>query len=140
MLVHLGVIDISQAPGLSGLFTGAGSEISLVDLLGPAPEIKSTGSEPPGGSSEKKAPKEGPILSNAQAFKLRAAAIDACEMIIEEARSIDALGEDGTGQRSLAWLREMTLPELDMWIWSIAKDRPDYRALERFAQRDTAFY
>ncbi|KAF9451282.1 hypothetical protein P691DRAFT_724443 [Macrolepiota fuliginosa MF-IS2] len=140
MLVHLGIIDISQASGLSLLFLGAGSEESLEQLLGPASKSESSRASPSGTSVNPVAPKAGPMLSNAQAFKLRAAAIDACEMIIEEAHLFDAYAGGGKDQDTLAWIREITLPELDMWIWSIAKDRPDYRALERFAQRDTVFY
>ncbi|KAF5351830.1 hypothetical protein D9756_007403 [Leucocoprinus leucothites] len=139
MLIHLGVLDLSQAPGLSGLFPSANSEQSLRDLLGPAPEVKSNPKIQPRQASTK-APKEGPVLSNDQAFKLRAAAIDACEMIVSHARSLGASSPEPLEQGSTAWIREITLPELDMWLWSVAKDRSDYRALERFAQRDTVFY
>lgn len=131
LLVHLGVIDISQAPGLNVFFVDAGSEESLRRLLGSPPPIM---------APENNVPKEGPLLSNDQAFKLRAAAIDACQMIIEAARSYEAPPRDADVHETLDWIREMTLPDLDLWIWSVAKDRADYRALERFAQRDTTFY
>jgi len=140
LLVHFGVIDLSQAPGLSGQFSDAGSEELLEKLLGPAPPgitTNSTGPSP--GEIPQKVPKGSIFLSNDQAFKLRAAAIDACEMIIEKARAY-APGGDGNDPEVLAWIRNITLPDLDLWIWSVAKDRPDYRALERFAQRDTVFY
>jgi endonuclease YncB( thermonuclease family) len=139
MLIYLGVLDVSWAPDLSALFPSANSDQLLQVLLGPVPAQDKSEIAPP--SVDAKAPKEGPVLSNGQAFKLRAAAIDACEMIISQARAFGASRqEEGSGQESLAWIRQITLPELDMWLWSVAKDRPDYRALERFAQRDTVFY
>ena len=80
-------------------------------------------------------PDEGPLLTVEQAYVLRAAAIDACELIVARARTLDVGGEVG-----LEWVREITLPELDAWIWAVAKDRPDYRKLERFALRNTAYF
>ena len=77
----------------------------------------------------------GPLLTVEQAYVLRAAAIDACELIVARARTLDVGGEVG-----LEWVREITLPELDAWIWAVAKDRPDYRKLERFALRNTAYF
>jgi hypothetical protein len=140
LLVHLGVIDLSQASGLSGLFPDAGSEKSLEELLGPAPTGNVTISEEPApGGNAQKVPKGRIFASNDQAFTLRAAAIDACDMIVEKARAY-ALNGDENDPEALAWIRKITLPDLDLWIWSVAKDRPDYRALERFAQRDTVFY
>jgi len=131
MLIHLGVLDLSHAPGLNALFPSAES---LQSLLGPAPKARVDQQIPIYTTI-----KEGPSLSNAQAFKLRAAAIDACEMIVSQARSLGVF-EPEEKQELPAWLREITLQDLDMWLWSIAKDRPDYRALERYAQRDTVFY
>ncbi|KAJ3574660.1 hypothetical protein NP233_g1626 [Leucocoprinus birnbaumii] len=136
MLIHLGVLNLTQAPGLDALFPSANVDRSLQDLLGPAPELKPNSDLPLHGAVPK-APKEGPLVSNAQAFKLRAAAIDACEMIVSHARSISSNGQEGD---TPTWIQEITLPKLDMWLWSVAKDRPDYRALDRFAQRDTVFY
>lgn len=135
LLVHLGVIDLSQGPGLSTLFPGAGSKEHLERLLGPAP---ASGPAATDASDRKMPPKEGPILKNEEAYKLRAAAIDACELIVDEARSLDASSMAAGDQES--WVRKLTLPDLDMWLWSIAKDRADYRTLERFSQRDTVFF
>lgn len=137
LLVHLGVIDLSEASDLSGLFPDAGSEKSLEELLGPAPTGNSTSSEGP--PPEGKVPKGKIFVSHDQAFKLRAAAIDACDLIVEKARAYVPNGDESEAE-TLAWIRSITLPSLDMWIWSVAKDRPDYRALERFAQIDTVFY
>lgn len=134
MLIHLGVLDLSHAPGLNTLFLNANSEKSLQSLLGPAPKAEVDQQIPLNTTI-----REGPSLSNAQAFKLRAAAIDACEMIVSQAHSL-GVSESEEKQELPAWLREITLQDLDMWLWSVAKVRPDYRALERYAQRDTIFY
>ncbi|KAG6866612.1 hypothetical protein C0991_000722 [Blastosporella zonata] len=127
MLVHLGVIDLSNSPGLSSLFPGAGSVESLKPLL-----AVYSGPE----SVPKVVPQEGPNLTVEQAYTLRAAAIDACELMAEAARSISTLPDDG----SLDWVKELSLPDLDMWLWAVAKDRPDYRQLERFVLKDTIFF
>lgn len=120
ILVHLGVLDISNSPSLSNHFTEARDPQKLASLLGAAPE--------PGPKQE---PVEGPVLSASDAYILRAAAIDACEMIVASSRKL---------QSSPEWVRELKLPELDMWLWAVAKDRVDYRQLPRFAQRDTMYF
>ncbi|KAG6832495.1 hypothetical protein H0H87_001420 [Tephrocybe sp. NHM501043] len=127
MLVHLGVIDLSSSPVLSSFFPGAESAENLKPLL-----AAYTGPE----SSPQVVLQEGPILNVDQAYVLRAAAIDACELIVEAAHTLGPLPNDG----SLNWLKELSLLDLDMWIWAVAKDRPDYRQLERFALKDTIFF
>jgi len=131
LLVHLGVINLSRNSSLSNLFPGAGSEELLRELLGPIP----TSSIPVTGTL-KGIPNEGPILTEPQAYILRAAAIDACELIIEAAHSLE-VAPLGEGKE---WVSKLTLPDLNMWIWAVAKDRPDYRVLERFAARDTVYF
>ena len=121
------MLDLSTSTpslGLAGLFPGAGSEA----LLGEAPAL---GEEQP-----HSLPEEGPALTVDQAYLLRAAAIDACELIVQTAKEMDT--SDAT--EDLSWLKGMTLPEIDAWIWAVAKDRPDYRKLERFALRNTAYF
>lgn len=130
LLVHLGIIDLSNS-SLSNLFPGAGSEESLRELLGPA----STSTIPvPGAVRE--IPKEGPILTEPQAYTLRAAAIDACELITEAAHLLE-VSPIGEGKD---WISKLTQPDLDLWIWAVAKDRPEYRVLERFVDRDTVYF
>lgn len=128
MLIHFGVIDLSMSPSLSSLFPGAGSEDDLATLLKvyePTSVLKAV-------------PKEGPVLTSHQAFILRAAAIDACELIVETAHTLSS--SSLPSDNSLSWIKDITLPALDMWIWAVAKDRADYRALERFVLRDTVFF
>ncbi|KAJ8077034.1 hypothetical protein PM082_001457 [Marasmius tenuissimus] len=123
LLVHLGVLDITSSPGLSHLFPGVRE--TYTSLL-----ESSTSSE----VDENTVIKDGPVLTVEQAFVLRAAAIDACEFIVETAQSMEA-------DTSLQWLKSITLPDVDGWLWSIAKDREDYRKrLERFVLRDTVFF
>ncbi len=86
----------------------------------------------------KSPPKDGPSLTEEQACRLRAAAIDACEMIIEVAHEV-ASGKGHDGQ-SLEWMKDIKLPDIDMWLWAVAKDRPDYRSLERFVLRGTVMF
>ncbi|KAJ7350260.1 hypothetical protein DFH08DRAFT_860878 [Mycena albidolilacea] len=123
LLIHLGVIDISGSPNLSTLFPHAGAPEQLAPLLATATV---------GTGDAKTLPKDGPVLSTNQAYILRAAAVDACELITEIAHKLD--------EPSLDWLREIQLPSLDMWIWAVAKDRSDYRQLERFVLRETVFF
>ncbi|KAJ7251774.1 hypothetical protein B0H12DRAFT_1118846 [Mycena haematopus] len=125
LLVHFGVIDISRSPNLHTLFPNAGAPDQMAPLLQVA-------TAKPGSSDAKTLPKDGPVLSTNQAYALRAAAIDACELITEVAHKLD--------EPSLKWLGDIQLPSLDMWIWAVAKDRPDYRQLERFVLRDTVFF
>jgi hypothetical protein len=139
LLVHLGVIDLSTsvpAMGLRDIFPSAGTPDTLETLLALAPSPPSEQTK----SGKKAPPKEGPILTFEQAFALRAAAVDACELIVQTAHNLteqELQGEDG---KSLAWLKTITLPEVDAWIWAVAKDRADYRGLERFAVRKTTYF
>lgn len=119
LLIHLGVIDLSANASLSHLFPDAGSPEKLESLLAVAPKTN----EPDHEDGSKSLPQEGPILTPSQAYTLRAAAIDACELIVDAARSHTF--EDPS-------MSDMQLPDLDMWIWAIAKDRADYRQLTRF--------
>lgn len=138
MLVHLGVIDLSTSTpslGLQNVFPSAGKKETLDLLLG------ATLSRPDKPKGDKKAPpKEGPILTTEQAFTLRAAAVDACELIVQYARNLSDGELRTVDGKELKWLRTITLPELDAWVWAVAKDRADYRDLERFALRNTTYF
>lgn len=131
MLTHLGVLDLSNGPqSLREAFSNAGSPETLAQLYQtPTPQISSTEAGQPAATPKL----DGPALSAKDAYILRAAAVDACEIIVQVARE-EASEEDPS------WRRNMTLPELDAWLWSVAKDRKDYRALPRFAERGTAYY
>jgi hypothetical protein len=124
------VIDLSSS-SLSNLFPNSvstGSEETIKILLGP----------PPSDTEYDMKYKEGPVVTTGQSYTLRASAIDACELIVEAARTLD-VSSFREGER-LSWISEITLPDLDMWIWAVAKDRSDYRALPRFASKDTVYF
>jgi hypothetical protein len=144
ILIHLGIIDLSSAaPALTTLFPAAraGDGAAVADravhtttlttalLLAAAPEPAA----PPARVSAG-VPVEGPTPTLAQAYVLRAAAIEACERIVAHAHAMNTAG------RGASWLKDVTLPNLDIWLWTIAKDRADYRALPRFALRNTPFF
>ncbi|PPQ99705.1 hypothetical protein CVT24_009688 [Panaeolus cyanescens] len=126
LLIHLGVVDISACQSLSGLFPHAGSSETLETLLAAAPVNTSP-------TETKKVPAEGPLITENQSFILRAAAIHACELIVQIAHELEV-------QDDQKWINEITLPDLDMWLWSIAKDRADYRALPRMAAQNTIYF
>jgi hypothetical protein len=77
--------------------------------------------------------KEGPLLGSQEAFVLRAAGVTACDRMASIAQG---LGKDAPH----AWMPKVRPSQLDMWLWSVAKDRTDYRILPRFAERNTVFY
>ncbi|KAH9061215.1 hypothetical protein EDB87DRAFT_1610604 [Lactarius vividus] len=132
ILIHFGIVDLSTAapPALAALFPGAGADDStLAALFAAAPE-------PALSPVAKKSvlPVDGPTLTPAQSYVLRAAAVEACERILLHARAMNAAG------RGAPWFADITLPDLDNWLWAVAKDRADYRALPRFALRNTLFF
>ncbi|THH29625.1 hypothetical protein EUX98_g4568 [Antrodiella citrinella] len=136
LLIHLDIIDLTTSYptfNLLSIFPDAHKEETVNALLAVAP---------PQGEKVKWTPKEGPVLTTEQAYILRAAAVDACNLIVETARNlsdgeIQARAADGS---SLAWLKEITVPQVDAWIWAVAKDRADYRRLERFVLRNTPYF
>jgi len=132
LLIHLGVIRLPPGSPLSTLFSDAGSEDALPHLLDLTSEpTKEAVSQP------KTEPKEGPRVTTEQSYILRAAAIDACQLILHTAHSLDPATLE---EKNLTWLSKVTLPDLDLWIWSAAKDRSDYRALVRFADQETCYF
>ncbi|KAF9071021.1 hypothetical protein BDP27DRAFT_1322650 [Rhodocollybia butyracea] len=125
LLIHLGVIQLPPSKLFRSIFPDANSPDRLKPLLS---EVEVISDSKPHESLS--VPTEGPILTTDQACILRAAAVDACEMIVEKAHELN----------EPPWLQNMRLPELDMWLWSVAKDRTDYRKLERFVLKNTVFF
>ncbi|OCH90257.1 hypothetical protein OBBRIDRAFT_793496 [Obba rivulosa] len=133
MLIHLGVINLSTSEpslGLTTLFSDTGNAETLEALLA----LEAPRAEEQKDAKIRKVPKGGPILTTEQAYILRAAAIDACELLVESAI---ALGESNP---ELEWMKGINPPDLDAWIWAVAKDRADYRKLERFVLRGTSYF
>ncbi|KAG6819679.1 hypothetical protein H0H93_009712 [Arthromyces matolae] len=126
MLIHFGVINVSAAPELSSLFPGAGTSESLKSLL----DVYTGAPMPPQVPA-----REGPVVTPDQAYALRAAAIDACEHIMEIAHSLETSPDENSSV-----VKDLTLPGLDMWIWAVAKDRPDYKQLPRRSSRPSSIH
>ncbi|KAJ3713404.1 hypothetical protein C8R42DRAFT_684991 [Lentinula raphanica] len=122
LLVHLGVIELSSSPSFQSIFQDV--DVSIEKLNS---RLAEASTEP---GSPGTPPNEGPTVTTDQAYLLRAAAVDACEMIVQKARELD----------EPSWLKDFRSTALDMWLWSIAKDRADYRRLGRFVLRDTVFF
>ena len=155
ILIHLGVIDLSTTtwassasslalaslfPTIDGAAADTATNPNISVAAEPALSLLATNPEPPLASAliTKGEPvtalDEGPVLTPAQSYVLRAAAIEACEHIVSHAHAMSAAG------RGAAWLKDLTLPDLDTWLWAVAKDRPDYRTLPRFVLRNTPFF
>lgn len=121
ILVHLGIIDLSSATlGLDKLFPN----VDAGALLQPVASVESL----------KGVPEEGPVLTSERSYALRAAAIHACEVVVSIARGL------AITDQNLLWVKSVTLPELDGWLWAGAKDRADYRRLGRFSLTKTEFF
>lgn len=128
LLTHLGVIDLSDAlQNLSSKFPVKAE--ALDTLLASVDTLRNSGNII--AALPKDPPKDGPVLTEEQAYVIRAAAIDACEQIVETARVLEGAPQ---------WVQSLKLPELDMWIWAVAKDRSDYRQLGRFVLRATIMF
>jgi len=124
MLVHFGILDLRAAvpPKLQDAF-GA---LTVTENLGYVPMDDGTRNNGTGRVVEKLA--EGPELSQDEAYVLRAAAVDACEMIVQEAAVLEAEGPDEEVFKSV------NLPGLDEWLWSVAKEGRFRGGLSRFRQ------
>lgn len=122
MLVHLGILDLS-ASTLPNLRTKFGI-LTVAENLNYDPTKESDETGAAAGDKERDADlAEGPEVTEEEAYVLRAAAIDACQMIV------DAVSDQGTHQLTLP------LPELDAWLWSVAKEGRRFRMkLVRFRQ------
>jgi hypothetical protein len=147
ILIHLGVIDLSSTTSstlaLANIFpaidgAAAAAATASVAAADPALRLLAAASEP---RAQARMAEEvvvsvvnGPMLTPAQSYVLRAAAIEACERIVSHAHAMGAVG------RGAPWLKDLTLPDLDNWLWAVANDRPDYRALPRFVLRNTPFF
>ena len=122
ILVHLGIIDLSSATlGLDKAFLDVNPGV----LMQPVASAEGT----TGG-----VPMEGPALTAEQSYALRAAAIHACEVVVSTAQGL------AIADQNLSWVKSITLPELDAWLWAGAKDRVDYRRLGRFSLTNTEFF
>lgn len=123
MLVHLGILDLSNCT-VDSLRNGY-RDITVEANLDYSPTVVKGGSE----TKEPVQLAESVALSTEAAYVLRAAAVDACEKIVAAAKLSPLTDND--------WV--ITLPELNGWLWSIAKVGR-FRALMRFAETGTVMY
>ncbi|KAG8882172.1 hypothetical protein FRB98_003894 [Tulasnella sp. 332] len=129
MLVHFGILDLSSVAFAKLASAFPDPKLIVPTLLSAARSGSKT-------SVKFEPPEDGPQLSVEESYVLRAAAINACEIIVAAAKEIE-VPDDKEKER---WLRSITLPEIDGWLWAVAKDRPDYRKLSRYVTKPTIFF
>jgi hypothetical protein len=135
MLIHLGVLDVSHSAytahraAFANLDVAGNLAYTLTDVQGGAV------GQGPGGSLKLPDVEEGPVLNEEEAYALRAAAVDACELLVETAKNLNV----GNDLEENKWVKNLTLPELDGWLWAVAK-KGRLRSLARFAQPGTVMY
>jgi hypothetical protein len=126
LLVHLGIIDLSASSTLASCFPGSDLPANVNPILEAAPPESPKSTWTPNA--------EGPQLTDDQAYTLRAAAIDACELIVEHARGRSHLGP------SHEWITAITLPELETWLRTVDKERDDWKSLPRLVSKGTVYF
>ncbi|KAI9458555.1 hypothetical protein F5148DRAFT_1150989 [Russula earlei] len=145
ILIHLGIIDLSTAaPALARLFPAPATATSAADAVAVAaaadPALSLAAAPETATRAADAVPVvDGPVLTPAQAYVLRAAAIEACERIVACARDMGAAverGGGGGGGGAPPWLKDVTPPDLNNWLWAVANDR----ALPGFVLRNTTFF
>ncbi|KAJ3181594.1 hypothetical protein HDU85_003536 [Gaertneriomyces sp. JEL0708] len=120
MLVDLGIVDLSECK-LAKLQQWGKESISLRNRI----------AQGEGANLPKVV--EGPRLTREEAYVVRAAAVDAGQVVIKRAKE---LGKEA----SLEWLGTMTEADLDGYLWSVAKDDPLLRKIPRMVERNTIMY
>ncbi|KAL9933701.1 hypothetical protein V8E36_007359 [Tilletia maclaganii] len=119
MIVHFKILQFgpSAPPALRQWAAEAQSD-------GPAAEATSTG----------QGPREGPVLSKEDAYRVRAAALDAGAAIVAR---IPALV---TSEPGLAWLSKVSEVDIDGYLWTVAKDDAALRKIPRLVEKGTVMY
>ena len=74
---------------------------------------------------------EGPTFTREEAYRVRAASLDAGRAVVERAQ---ALGSE------VPWLASLTEADLDGYLWAVAKDEPALRRVPRLVERQTIMY
>lgn len=108
MLVHAGILDLSE----SSIESLRGWDAAPVDIVGKATS--------------------GPEMSTPDAYRIRAAALYAGELIARRAHEIGA-----TSDRT--FLRGVAETDLDGYLWSVAKEEP-LRSIPRLREPANAMY
>ncbi|KAE8232538.1 hypothetical protein CF326_g2428 [Tilletia indica] len=124
MLVHYKIIQFGdKAPA------------SLIQWGNDAQSSKSSEDTSAAAPSDGKAPPiEGPNLSKEEAYRVRAAALDAGAAIVAR---IKVLVEK---EPELAWMAQVNEVDVDGYLWTVAKDDPALRKVPRLVERGTVMY
>jgi hypothetical protein len=120
MLVHFGILDL-QAANIPNLRTAFGRLTVSENLRTIATEINKPDTDV----------NEGPMLSMEEAYVLRSAGIDACDMIVRKAKGLVEMDPR---------IQAVTPPGLDGWLWSVAKEGRLRTDLARFREVPCVMY
>jgi len=115
LFVHLGITNVQDSPSLRKIFPPDLVQASQT-LLGPKPA-----------ALEAPQWEEGPSIDNEHAFRLRAAVVVAVRKMVEAA------------DRNARHLK-VTVPKINIWLQSIARERSDYRAIGAIRIQDNVFF
>lgn len=118
LLIHLGIINISQAPALKTMWAVPSDDAVRGLLMQPGEK-----------STECSLVHIDQSITNLQAFCLRAATVIAADQIAEVANN-------GLG----ASFPMVTPRKIDAWFQGIFKERPDYKALSGMVLQDNVFF
>lgn len=135
MLIHLGALDVSES--VYSTHRAAFAELDVHENLAYIPpDLQgANAAQGSGGSPKVLVVEEGPVLNEEEAYALRAAAVDVCELLAETAKKLVLENHLEVNN----WMKNLTLPELDGWLWAVAK-KGRLRSLTRFAQTGTVMY
>ncbi|KAK0550549.1 hypothetical protein OC846_002385 [Tilletia horrida] len=131
MLMHYRILRMGDgAPAaLSSWAKQAQAEISDQSEQSQAAAAAAAAAAAPG-----QYPVEGPRLSKEDAYRVRAAALDAGTAIVDRIKVLVA------SDQSLSWLTNVTEADIDGYLWTVAKDNPTLRKVPRLVERGTVMY
>ncbi|KAJ9093699.1 hypothetical protein QFC21_006295 [Naganishia friedmannii] len=132
MSVHLGFVDLSECTLPALRAWGATSTATTASTADADQSTEAT-------KGGRKKIQEGPSLTRAEAYVVRAATVDAGRIAVERAHALAAPAASD-GDNALGWLAQMTEADLDGYLWSVAKDDPELRKVPRMVELGTIMY
>lgn len=143
MLVHLGIIDLSECHVKA--LKEWGKEVVIAKAERSQQQKAQGEAEGEGESTKRKTEVvKGPELTKDEAYIIRAAALDAGEKIkrraIHLASSSLSSSSGEADKLDLAWLNQMNEVDIDGYLWSVAKDDKELRKVPRLVERSTVMY
>lgn len=124
MSIWLGFFEAPTAPSspaLTDLFTWIATATKYTSL--PHATLESMDKNTPG-----------PVLTESQAYLVRAATLDLGSIITKRAHQL------AREHAVLAWLHNFNEVDLDGYLWAVAKDDPLLRKIPRFQQKNTMMF